>query len=169
MVLHNQHNELLISWLNDAYAMEQSLVPTLQNHAKDARDYPLISNRIQQHVEETRQHAELVKGCLERLGTKPSTAKASLSKMMGSIKEAATAAADDELVKNNLADIATEHFEIACYHSLMAAARDVGDMETVRVCQQILQDEEDMAQFLEQQLPQTTVEVLHEYAATHRS
>ena len=34
------HKEQLIAWLNDAYAMENSMIPVLKNHAKDAKDYP---------------------------------------------------------------------------------------------------------------------------------
>lgn len=33
------HKELLVAWLNDAYAMEKGLVPILENHAKDAENH----------------------------------------------------------------------------------------------------------------------------------
>ena len=56
------NNELLVAWLNDAYAMEQALVPVLENHAKDAKDDPTARARIELHAEQTRRHAELVKG-----------------------------------------------------------------------------------------------------------
>jgi ferritin-like metal-binding protein YciE len=72
-----------------------------------------------------------------------------------------TALARDELVKNALHDYATEYFEMASYKSLIAAAQDIGDQETVNVCQQILQDEESMAAFLDQQLPIITIEIFH--------
>ena len=46
--------DLLVSWLNDAYAMEQALIPVLQNHAKDAEnDMPAAADRLRRHIEET--------------------------------------------------------------------------------------------------------------------
>lgn len=164
---NNAHKELLIHWLNDAYAMEQSLIPVMENHAKDAKDHPEMQRRIQEHAEETRRHAEMVKRCIERLGSSTSAAKTAVNKIMGQLQAISTGMSQDELVKNNIADIATEHFEAACYRSLIAAAEDIGDRETAQICEEILRDEEDMAHFLEQQLPRTTVEVLHEYAAAH--
>jgi ferritin-like metal-binding protein YciE len=35
--------ETLIAWLNDAYAMEQALIPVLENHAEDAKDFPDVA------------------------------------------------------------------------------------------------------------------------------
>lgn len=164
----NGHREMLISWLNDAYALEQSLVPILENHAKDAKDHPMVRDRIQRHAEETRRHAELVKQCVEQLGSSTSSMKTGMAKAQGMFQSVSTGAAKDELIKNNLMDYASEHFEIASYRSLIAAANDLGERRIAQVCEEILHDEEDMAHFLEQQIPQTTTEVLHEVAATDR-
>ena len=145
--------DLLLAWLNDAYSMENGLVPILQNHANDAKDYPQVQGRIQQHVEETRRHAELVKGCIERRGGSVSTLKTGIGSLMGSVQSISTGAAQDQLVKNGLSDFAAEHLEIASYQALIAGAEEFGDRETVSVCQQILRDEEDMARWLAQNLP----------------
>jgi ferritin-like metal-binding protein YciE len=67
-----------------------------------------------------------------------------------------------------LSDYATEHFEIASYRALIKGAQDLGDDETVRLCQQILREEEDMARFLEQNLPTAVHDVLSRKAAEHR-
>jgi hypothetical protein len=50
---------LLIAWLNDAHGMENALVQVLEHQVKDAKDYPQIQARIQQHLEQTRRHADL--------------------------------------------------------------------------------------------------------------
>jgi ferritin-like metal-binding protein YciE len=152
------HQGFLNAWLKDAYSMEMGLVPILENHAKDAKDYPQMQQVIQQHAERTKQHAEMVKQCLERLGDKPSSLKASIGGIMGSAQSVATGAAEDELVKNGLMDFASENFEIASYKALIAAAEQMGDTQTVQVCQQILRDEEQMARWLETQLPTTVRE-----------
>lgn len=154
-----QH-ETIINWLKDAHAMEQNLVQVLENHAKDAKDHPQMQSKIQQHLEQTRRHAELVEGCLKRLGSSPSTMKSGMANIMGAFQGASTGVAKDELVKNALADYASEHFEIASYKSLITGAQAVGDMETARVCEQILRDEEDMAHWLEQQIPVATKDFL---------
>lgn len=145
--------ETLISWLNDAYALERSLVEVLENHAKDAKDHPQMAQRISQHLEETKMHAERVKECVERLGGSTSSVKTALGKVTGFFQGISTGAAPDELVKNALSDYAAEHFEIASYRALIAAARELGETEVARVCEGILRDEEDMARFLETNLP----------------
>lgn len=152
--------ELMIAWLNDAYAMETGLVPILENHSRDAEEHPAVSARIERHVEETKRHADLVKGCLERLGEAPSAAKTAIGGMIGAMQAPATGPFQDELVKNALSDYAIEHFEIAAYRALIAGARQMGDEDTARACEQILRDEEDMASFLAQNLPTTVQDTL---------
>ncbi len=163
------HKELVVAWLNDAHAMEQGIAQVLERHATEAQDHPVMHARLQQHLEETRRHAELVKGCLERLGEQPSTVKTGMASVMGAVQGMSTKMAKDELIKNTLHDYGTEHFEIACYTSLMAAAQDLGDQETMQVCQQILREDQAMADFLFQQIPPVTVEMLQmEHAAANR-
>lgn len=166
-VSHDQHSptpkeegmrkdsELMIAWLNDAYAMENGLVPILKNHARDADRHPALRSRVEQHVEETRQHAELVKACLERLGEEPSGAGGTVGRFFGAMQNGATGPFHDEDVKNGLLDYATEHFEIAAYRSLIEGARTTGDEETAHACEQILRDELEMARFLYKNLPTT--------------
>ncbi|HSH82089.1 MAG TPA: DUF892 family protein, partial [Herpetosiphonaceae bacterium] len=124
------HNELYLAWLNDAYGLEQSLVQTLERHVKDAKDHPQIEARLQQHLEETRRHADLVESCIVRLGSSTSSIKSGMSTIMGVVQGISTGPAKDELIKNALADYSAEHFEIASYTSLISAAQSLGDLET---------------------------------------
>jgi ferritin-like metal-binding protein YciE len=152
--------ETLLSWLNDAYAMEKSLVQVLENHAKDAKDHPEMHRRISQHLEETRTHADRVRECVERLGGSVSTVKTAMGTVSGFIHGRTTGIAPDELIKNALGDYASEHLEIACYKALIVAARGLGETEVVRVCEGILRDEEEMARWLDQNLPMAVQEYL---------
>jgi ferritin-like metal-binding protein YciE len=154
--MQSAKKDQLITWLNSAYAMEQSLAQVLGNHAKDAEDFPEIQARHEEHLEETRRHADRVKYCLSLLGETPSTAKSIIGNVTGMFQGASTGMYKDELVKNCLADYASEHFEIACYRSLIAAAHEVGQPEIAEVCREILQDEEVMAEWLEQKIPEIT-------------
>jgi ferritin-like metal-binding protein YciE len=154
------HQETLIAWLNDAYAMESNLIQTLENHASDAEGHPQMQAKIEEHLQATRLHAEMVKGCVERLGSSTSAIKTGLSNLMAAVQGLGTSAASDELVKNVLADYAAEHFEIACYTSLISAAQQLGELDIATICQQILRDEQDMANWLQQQIPVATQEFL---------
>ena len=159
--------ELLIGWLNDAYAMENALIRTLEHRVKDAEGHPEIQARGQQHLAETRRHAELVRGCVERLGGSTSAVKTGLANVSGVVQAFSTATAEDELVKNALSDYAAEQFEVAAYKALIAGAQALGDQETVRVCREILREDEAMALWLDQQLPSIVQWTLRQQATTH--
>ena len=155
----------LIEWLNSAYSMEVSLAQVLENHANDAEDVPELQNRMQQHAVDTRRHAEVLVECLMVLGEKPSIAKAVMGNVMRRVQGLSTGLFNDQLVKNALADYASEHFEVACYRSLIAAADAVGQPEVAELCEQNLRDEQEMAEWLEEQIPELTRLFLQQEAA----
>jgi ferritin-like metal-binding protein YciE len=146
----------LISWLNDAYAMETSIGEVLENHTNDAKNIPEMHERLREHLEETHRQADRLKRCIEAMGGDVSQGKAWFSSLAGKIKGVSTGAADDQVVKNALSDYATEHFEIACYESLIAAGDELGYPEVVQVCQENLAEEEAMADWFEAQIPEIT-------------
>jgi ferritin-like metal-binding protein YciE len=160
--------DTLIAWLNDAHAMETQLIPVLRNHAKDARDNPPIQQRIEQHISETEQHAQRVRQAVERLGTSPSNVKSTLATLMGTVQSVSTGIFSDELVKNALADYASEQFEVASYKALIAGAEELGEAEVARLCRENLREDEDMARFFDQQLPTIVHERLQDTAAGGR-
>jgi ferritin-like metal-binding protein YciE len=152
--------ETLLSWLNDAYAMEKGQIQVLENHVKDAQDHPEIHRKLAEHLELTRRQADMVEQCVARLGGSTSSMKTTMGTIAGFFQGRSTGAAPDELVKNALADYAAEHFEIACYRALITGARALGMQEIVQVCEQILREEEDMARWLESRLPMTVQQYL---------
>jgi ferritin-like metal-binding protein YciE len=160
-------NETLLSWLNDAYSMEKSLVQVLENHADDVKDHPEAYRKITEHLEKTKLHADRVEQCIARLGGSTSSLKSAVGSVMGFFQGRSTGVAPDELVKNGLSDYAAEHFEIACYRALIVAARALGHTEVVQICEDILRDEEDMARWLEKQLPLMVQEYLGQGAQAH--
>jgi ferritin-like metal-binding protein YciE len=74
----------------------------------------------------------------------------------------------DQLVKDALADYASEQFEIACYTALVSIATELGHHQIVKLCKQNLEEDQAMAAWLLQQLPGV---VRHDagYAAPTRS
>lgn len=161
------HKEMFMSWLKDAYAMEISLIEVLERRIEDAKEHPKIQQRDQQHLDETRRHAEMVKNRIEALGDETSSIKSGMSKLTGMFQGMGTKPANDVIVKNALADYAAEHFEIASYTALMTGAQEMNDQETADMCRQILQDEKEMAKFLEENLPQVVKETVQQEVAAH--
>jgi ferritin-like metal-binding protein YciE len=153
--------EQLLEWLNDAYAMEMALIPVLENHAEDARRHPDVRERDLEHLKETKRHAKDVKKCIERLGGKPSAGRKMIGRLTGAVNSIATEPFEDEVLKNFLMDYATEHFEIACYRSLIVAAHEAGHPKIAKVCEDILEDELDMAEWIEDNLPKAVRLTLH--------
>ncbi|MDQ2653529.1 MAG: ferritin-like domain-containing protein, partial [Chloroflexota bacterium] len=98
-----------------------------------------------------------------------SAMKSGMASVMGAVQGMTTKVASDELLKNALHDYGTEHFEIACYTSLIAAAEATGDRETAQVAQQILRQEQMMADSLARQIPVITSEMLALHASTAAS
>jgi ferritin-like metal-binding protein YciE len=161
------HRETLIAWLNDAHALEINLIQVLEHRVNDLKDHPQMQAKVQEHLEETRQHADLVRACVERLGSSTSTIKSGMGAITGMFQGLSTAVAADQMVKNALGDYTSEQFEIASYQALIAGAQALGDQQTVRVCQRILQDEMEMAAWLEQQLPLIVQEYIGQQAREH--
>ncbi len=87
---HSERHDQLITWLNSAYSMEENLARVLENHAKDAKDVPWVRERDEQHLAETKRHAERVKECLDLLGAKPSTIKSVMGNLTGMVQGASS-------------------------------------------------------------------------------
>jgi ferritin-like metal-binding protein YciE len=144
----------LIAWLDDAHAMESGLIAILQNHASHFGDrMPAAARRIEQHIVETQQHVQRLQDCLRLLDATPSGVKSTLSSLIGSVEGATTAIFRDQLVKDALADYASEQFEVGCYTALVSAASQLGYPEIARLCRLNLEEDSQMAAWLLQQLP----------------
>ncbi|GAB2790620.1 ferritin-like domain-containing protein [Halomonas shantousis] len=145
----------LVEWLRDAHAMEQQAEKMLKGQASRIEHYPDLKQRIEQHIEETVHQAELIESCIARHDASPSGMKDMGGKVAAFGQAMSGSAADDEIVKGGIASYAFEHFEMASYKALIAAAEEAGDQETKRICEGILKEEEAMAAWLAQHLPET--------------
>jgi ferritin-like metal-binding protein YciE len=150
----------LLDWLRDAHAMEQQAEQMLKAQASRIEHYPKVKARIEQHIEETLGQQKLLVGCIERLGGKPSAMKDVMGKVMAFGQAAGGALNSDEIIKGAIAGYVFENLEIATYTALISAAQIVGDTETVRVCEEILPQEEAMAKWILENLPELTEEFL---------
>lgn len=146
----------LIQWLRDAHAMEEQAETMLSGQLGRLENYPELSNRIQQHLDETKEQASRLKSCLDRMDAGSSTMKDAGGKLMAAAQAVSGVFAGDEVMKGSLASYTFEHMEIASYTILIAAATEAGEHEVAAVCEQNLQEEVDMAEWLMDNLEPTT-------------
>lgn len=147
-------NGIVLTWLNDAYSIENALIHVLERHAKEAKDHPQLQTGLDDHLAQTRHHAELVAGRITALGGEPSAHKGFLDGVIAPVQKLFSGTEDEKgALANTISDYAAENFEIATYHALITAAEDTGDTETARVCRDILSQEQEMARWLDEQLP----------------
>jgi ferritin-like metal-binding protein YciE len=152
--------EWLVQWIRDAHAMEEQAETMLNGQLSRLENYPELSERIRQHVEETKGQAARLKTCLEAMGEDSSTLKDAGGKLMAWGQSFSGLFAGDEVMKGSLASYTFEHMEIASYTMLIAAAESLGEAEVARACEQNLREEEAMADWLHQHLPGTTEQFL---------
>ena len=163
--MNDSQKDTLVTWLKDAYAMEQGIVEILEKQIGQMEDMPDAQMRVQEHLELTKTQAERVKGCIERLDDNVSHVKSGLANFLGALQGMSTVLANDKMLKNALADYAIEYFEIASYMANAEAARELGYEDIARVCETIMMEEQEMADWLEEQLPVVTRHTLR--AAVH--
>jgi ferritin-like metal-binding protein YciE len=152
--------EQLIAWLGDAHAMEVGIVSTLEKHIMDAEGLPKVRAALKKHLAETKQHATAMKQALESLGGSHPVIREGISKVMNLVAGLGTSLVKDTPVKNGIADFATEHFEIACYTSLVQTAESLGETKIATACRKILKEEQAMAKTLASQFKEVNATYL---------
>lgn len=142
--------DTLITWLNNAYAMELSMAETLEKHAEALEgELPDIRDEIEQHIMETRDQAEKVKEEIERLGGDTSSIKATMSSMFGSLSGILSDMPKDKIVKNAIAEHAAEHFEMATYMAIAELADMCDEEETAKMARNIAMEEKTTSEKLQ--------------------
>jgi ferritin-like metal-binding protein YciE len=152
--------ETLLQGLRNAHAMEKQPTESMQNQIDRLQNYPEMQSWARDHVESSKRQRERIRQCLERHGTDASTLKDMALSIMGNIQELTGSMASDEVVKNAITDYGFKHYEIAAYVALSATAEAVGDQETKRVADEIIREEETLANRLKPILPVVMKEYL---------
>lgn len=155
-----ESREWLMQWVRDAHAMEEQAETMLSSQASRLENYPELRGRIQTHIEETRNQAARLKSYLDGIGEGSSAFKDAGAKMVAMAQGISGVFAGDEVMKGSLAGYTFEHMEIASYTAIIAAAEAQGNEELARICEQNLQEEIAMADWLKSHLPATTTQFL---------
>jgi ferritin-like metal-binding protein YciE len=150
----------LVDWLRDAHAMERTSVDNLDRLADRFSRNPELAGRFREYWRESLGQVVALEACLKKLGSDTSTFRDLASRFVGIAQAYAGMVSVDEPVKDCLAAYASMHFEIATYISLRTAALELAEPEIVRMCEEQLERERSMAGWLEQQIPQVTLEFL---------
>lgn len=142
----------LIKWLNTAYASEMQIVDILKHHVEDAIDYPEIKEKIQQHLELSKEHAEKVKKCITELGGEVNKIKAGVMQLIGEAAGITSGVMGTPVIENAIKEFATENYELALYSVIHRYAEELDETEVMDTVESILDDEMEMADWLDANL-----------------
>lgn len=136
----------LVRYLDDAWAVEKSLVSNLKTMADEVND-PDVRTLFTNHAEVTHQQEENLEARIRALGEEPSGGKGMFSQLMGKVGDMMHKAhdADDQTTQDLMKAYAAENFEMAMYQSLEAYATAIGDTETAQLARQHQQQEREAA------------------------
>lgn len=139
----NNTQDIIIRYLQDAIAAENTFESQLRGMAKEGDD-PNAHALFQQHAEETASQIERLTARLAALGESPSTMKSFMAHMFAFAPKTAQIGHDEaERVTQNLMMAYTvEHSEIAMYESLATVAAAAGDQITSSLAREIQAEEQ---------------------------
>lgn len=138
-------DELLEDELKDIYSAETQLIKALPNMAKAAESNDLRA-AFEQHLEQTRVHAERIEEICSDLKTAPHGKNC--AGMEGLIKEGEEIIQSDAESEPKQAALIgaaqrVEHYEIAAYGTARAHARQLGYLKAVELLSKTLDEEKE--------------------------
>jgi ferritin-like metal-binding protein YciE len=162
----NKQQKKVVQYLNEAHGSELALVRQLQ--AQIAMT-PRGSYRdaLENHLDETRQHAERLERRLSQVGRGNNPLQVGLGAVQSVIGQALAltktpldlvrgSGGEEKVLKNAKDSCAAEAQEIATYTALARLARTAGDATTERLAKSVLGDEQKMLDRLLREIPRLT-------------
>jgi ferritin-like metal-binding protein YciE len=159
-------DQKVLQYLNEARAMELSLVRVLQSQIAMS-PHGSYRDALERHLGETRDHAERVGIRLEELGHRGDPLTAAVGVVETVIGQALAigkapfdmlrgSGGEEKVLKNAKDAYVTEALEIATYTALERLARSAGDDTTAQLAQSIRADEERMLARVLREIPELT-------------
>ncbi len=118
--------DIFVAGLRNAHAMETQAREMMERQSERLTDYPDVHAKVKSHLVETQGQMKRLEECLAKFDESTSSLKDTAQSFMGNMAAVAHATADDEILKNTLANNAFENFEIAAYKSLLAMCGPAG-------------------------------------------
>lgn len=170
----------IIELLAEAHSNELALVSTLEAHIAIA-ERGSYRTLLQDHLKETRRHANRVGRRLEELGYSQSLFALSYGTFQNIVKQAVVLTkgpidalrggrnVKEKMLRNAMDEVMTEGMEIGAYDVIESVARGLGDTETAELAAEIRVDEEAMLTALRKEIPILADLVLNEIPARERN
>lgn len=149
---------LFVTGLKNAHAMENQAVSIIKPQLKRIENYPQVARRLEQHLQETENQMKRIEDILGSLDEDHSAMKDWMLSAGGSMAAIGHSMADDEILKNSIANFAFENYEIAAYNSLLIMAEMGGFKSAMAALRENLSEEENMARWLSENLREVTAE-----------
>jgi ferritin-like metal-binding protein YciE len=156
--------DLYVDQLKDLYNAEQQLIKALPKMAKASTSEELRA-AFEDHLGQTRQHAQRIETIFEQMGEKAAGKKCKA--MEGLVKEGSEVM--EEEMEDGIKDAAiiaaaqrVEHYEIAGYGCVKAYATRLGDENAASLLEQTLQEEKQADELLNGIAEQLNLEVPQE-------
>ena len=157
--------EIYVTGLRNQHAVENQAIELLERQIGRLENYPEMSARMRQHVEESREQARRIEELLSGLGSSHSGLKDTAMSLVGNLLAIGHTPAGDEVIKNTMANFAFEHYEIAAYKSLLTLADAVGHAPAKAALTTSLKEEEAMALWIDSHIAATTLRFVERSAA----
>jgi ferritin-like metal-binding protein YciE len=142
-----QLKEQLVKHIDEAYAMEQSVLRMLDGMISTTDD-PEILDALEHHRMETEGHAQRMKARLEAHDSTPSGVKQVGGILQALAKVPLDMVRGEKAGRNARDGYATEHMEIASYELLRRIAEKAGDEQTASAAKEIIAEERHMADLI---------------------
>lgn len=139
----NSLKELLVEQIKDLYSAENQLIKALPRMAKAASDEDLKSG-IEEHLEQTKTHAQRLEQIMEQLEESPKGKKCkAMEGLIEEGKEVLEMDGDPALIDSALIAAAqkVEHYEIAGYGTARTLAERLGEDQIADILQTTLDEE----------------------------
>jgi ferritin-like metal-binding protein YciE len=164
-------NDKLIEFINEALAAENAAVDKLQSRVQECL-LPEGKARLQQHLEETRNHQQRLSQVISKMGGSPTDAKVGLPKIgmpattmmkktMTDVAKSLTGSGDTNPMHEEMELMRTkegfgiENVEIITYRSLIHLCQKLSLNDAVAPLQQSLREEQSMADWISENTPVT--------------
>lgn len=152
----DQLQHIFITGLKNAHALEKQALAIMDPQVSRLEHYPEVADMLRHHIDETHGQIARLDEILNGFNESASGLKDLSLSFAGSMGAIGHSLAGDEILKNSFANYAFENFEIASYTALLTLAEEGGFGAAVAPLQMTLREEQIMADWVLNGLPDIT-------------
>jgi ferritin-like metal-binding protein YciE len=139
--------------LRNQHAVEAQAIETIERELGRIEPYPELHERMREEIRRSQTQQARLEAILSGHGTSPSTAKETVTSVVGKVAGMVHLPASDEVIKDLLAAIGYKAYEVGSYKALVTLARTAGAPEDVEALEQSMKEEMEMAGWQMDHLP----------------